>query len=360
MNPRTVKLAAGALVLAGVGAVGGAAVYAAIEPGHTTTVYATGADGAPDVPAPSGKGLSPSEIYRLVSPGIVDITIVKTETNTNPYAGPTGPQTEDGEGTGWVYDRLGDIVTNDHVVGGTKSIIVRFQDNQTFKAHIVARDTDSDIAVIKVVVPSSLLHPLTLADSALAEVGDPVVAIGSPFGHAESLSAGVVSGLHVPMDSPSNVPTDSIQTDAAINPGNSGGPLLNTLGQVLGITTSTESRNGYSNGVGFVIPSNTVRSVVVQMVAGHKVAHGYFGASLADSTAPLGARLVTVPSAGPAAQAGMKPGDVVTQIDGVDVADSQDMIGLTKAHLAGDSITLSYTRAGKSHTLTIKLGTRPA
>ena len=359
MNPRTVKLAAGCVALAGVGALGGAAIYASLEPSTTTTVFA-GAAGAPDLPLSATKGLSANGIYRLVSPGIVDIKIRKVENNQDPYIGPTGPQTVDGEGTGFVYDRLGDIVTNDHVVGGTKSITVRFLGNQTFKAHIVGRDTDSDLAVIRVAAPSALLHPLTLGDSSTAQVGDPVVAIGSPFGHAESLSAGVVSGLHVPMDSPSNVPTDSIQTDASINPGNSGGPLLNTSGQVLGVTTSTQSRSGYSNGVGFVIPSNTVRSVVVQLVAGHKVNHGYFGASLEDSTSPLGARLVSVPSAGPSAHAGMKPGDVITRIDGVNVASAQDMIGLTKAHLSGDTVTLDYTRGGKSHTVKIQLGTRPS
>jgi len=359
MTPRTVKLAGAALGLAGIGALGGAAIYASIAPGTTTTVVA-GSTGAPDLPVSVAKGLSPSGIYRLVSPGIVDIKITKIVDNTDPYLGPTGRQKENGEGTGFVYDRRGDIITNDHVVGGTNSIIVTFLGNETFKGHIIGRDTDSDIAVIRVAAPPALLHPLTLGDSALAQVGDPVVAIGSPFGHAESLSAGVVSGLHVPMDSPSNVPTDSIQTDASINPGNSGGPLLDTQGQVLGITTSTQSRSGYSNGVGFVIPSNTVRSVVVQLVAGHKVEHGYFGASLEDSTSPLGARLMTVPSAGPSAHAGMKPGDVVTSIDGIDIASAQDMIGLTKAHLSGETISLVYMRHGTSHRLRITLGTRPA
>ena len=129
---------------------------------------------------------------------------------------------------------------------------------------------------------------------------------------------------------------------------------------MLGITSSTESHNGYSDGVGFVIPSNTVRPVVAQLVAGRKVVPGYFGASLEDSTSPLGARLVIVPSAGPSAHAGMKPGDVVTSIDGILVASAQQMIGLTKAHLSGDTISVVYTRGGKSHTIKITLGTRPA
>jgi putative serine protease PepD len=358
----TLKLAAGTIALAGLGAVVGAALYASFASGTTTTVYASpAAGGAPDVPVSgSGKALTASQIYRLASPGIVDIKIVKVETNDNPYFGPTGPQTVHGEGTGFVYDRRGDIVTNDHVVGGTKSILVRFLGNQTFKARVVGRDTSADLAVIRVSAPSSLLHPLTLGDSASVQVGDPVVAIGSPFGHAESLTAGVVSGLHVAVDSPSNTPTDAIQTDTAINPGNSGGPLLDAHGQVIGITTSTESRSGNSNGVGFVIPSDTVRAEAPVLVAGKTVDHGYFGAVLGDSNAPLGARVMRVIAGGPSSRAGIKVGDVVTSVDGIPIAASDDMVGLTKAHLSGDTITVVYTRNGKSHTTTVTLGTRPA
>ena len=268
----------------------------------------------------------------MPAPGVVDLKVVRIEED---QFGGGGQQTVDGVGTGFVYNRRGDIVTNDHVAGGAKSITVKFSDNQTFKARVVGRDTDSDLAVIRVAAPRSLLHPLKLGDSSRAQVGDAVVAIGSPFGHAGSLSAGVVSGLHVPLNSPSDIPTDSIQTDAAINPGSSGGPLLNTLGQVIGIATSTQSRSGNSNGVGFVIPSNIVRSVVVELVAGRKVKHAYFGASLEDSTLPLGARLVSVSKAGPSADAGMKKGDVVTGVDGVGVTSAADMISLTRAHLVG-------------------------
>jgi S1-C subfamily serine protease len=162
------------------------------------------------------------------------------------------------------------------------------------------------------------------------------------------------------MASPNDVPTDGIQTDAAINPGNSGGPLLNTLGQVIGIATSTQTRSGNSNGVGFVIPSNIVRPVVVELVAGRKVRHAYIGARLEDTTAPLGALLVSVPRGGPSARAGMKKGDVVTSLNGVGVASAADMISLTKAHLAGDTVTLTYVRGTKSHTVQVELGRAPA
>jgi putative serine protease PepD len=357
MTSTSVKLAAGTIALAALGAVGGAAVYAALAPSTTTTVVA-GASSL-DAPISGSKGLSASDIYRLVSPGVVDIKVVQVE--TDPYVQGSSPQDVPGEGTGWVYDRSGDIVTNDHVAGGAKSIVVRFSDNQTFTAHVVGRDTDSDIAVIHVSAPSSLLHPLTLGDSSKVQVGDPVVDIGSPFGHAESLAAGVISGLHVPADSTNNVPTDSIQTDVAINPGNSGGPLLNAAGQVIGITSSTDSRSGYSDGVGFAIPASIIHSVVTQLLGpSHKAKHAYFGASVKDSTSPLGARLVIVPRAGPSAHAGMKTGDVITSMDGLPVASADDMISLTKAHVPGDTLSVSYVRDGKSHTVDVKLGTRPA
>jgi putative serine protease PepD len=337
--------------------VGGAALYASFDSGTTTTVVNSAPAAALDAPVASpGKGLTASEIYRVAAPGVVELKVVKSE--SNPYDPNAAPQDTQGAGSGFVYNRSGFIVTNDHVTSGAKSIVVMFPDNQTFTAHIVKADPDSDLAVIKITAPSSTLHPLTLADSAAARVGDSVVAIGSPFGHAGSLSAGVISGLHVPMTAPNDVPTDGIQTDTAINPGNSGGVLLNTRAQVLGITTSTQSRSGNSNGVGFVIPSNTVRTVVQQLVEGKKVAHAYFGASLVDATSPLGAKLVVVPSAGPSAHAGLKPGDVVTSLDGIGISESDVLVGLTKAHSPGDTVVVGYTRKGKAYTVEVKLGTR--
>lgn len=360
MTPRsnTVKLAAGALALAGIGGVGGAAVYASFAPGTTTTVVAS----SPPLgsrPVSGTRGLSANEIYRLAAPGVVQLNIVGTD-QQNLFGG--GPQDVRGVGTGFVYDRLGDIVTNDHVAGGARSITVKFSRNQTFEAHVVGRDPDTDLAVIKVSAPSSLLHPLTLGDSTAAQVGDGVVAIGSAFGRAGSLSAGVVSGLHHQMASSSGVPIDGIQTDAAFNPGSSGGPLLNALGQVIGVATYNLSRSpsGASTRVGFVVPSNTVRSVVLQLVAGHEVEHAYFGALLEDSTSPLGARLVKVLSAAPSAQAGLKRGDLVTSMDGVGVGSSGNLIGLIRAHNPGDTVSIGYVRGGKSHTVEVELRTRPA
>ena len=354
MRSSTVGLAVGAFLLAGLGAVAGAALYASFSSGTTTTVVA-GSASSPDTPAGSAP-LSAGEIFRRASPGVVEIMVVQIE--RSPFFDDNRPQTVQTEGSGFVYDDKGDIVTNEHVAGGAKSITVRFSDNRIFKAHLVAKDADTDLAVIRVAVPSSLLHPLTLGDSGRAQVGDPVVAIGSPFGHAQSLSTGVVSGLHRQMTSPSNLPVDAIQTDAAINPGNSGGPLLNASGEVIGINTQTQSRSGNSNGVGFVIPSNTVRSIAPQLVAGGPARHAYMGSQLGDSTSPVGAKLTNVIAGGPSAAAGLKTGDVVTKLGAAAVASSEDLIGFTQSQKPGDSVTVTYVRNGKTQTAELELGTR--
>ena len=149
--------------------------------------------------------------------------------------------------------------------------------------------------MIKVDAPSSILHPIALGDSDSVEVGDPVIAIGSPFGLPGTVTSGIVSALHRSMDSPGGFPiSDSIQTDAPINHGNSGGPLIDMLGHVIGINTQIQSDSGGSDGVGFAIPSNTVKSVVSQMVAGKAVEHAYLGIKVSDSVSPVGALLAEV------------------------------------------------------------------
>ena len=166
----------------------------------------------------------------------------------------------------------GHIVTNQHVVGDGGSIKVKFWNGDTYDATLVATDSSTDLAVIKVDAPSSVLHPIALGDSSGVQVGEPVVAIGSPFGLAGTVTSGIVSALGRTIDSPNGFPiTDSIQTDAPINHGNSGGPLIDMIGHVIGVNAQIQSDSGGSDGVGFAIPSNTVKSVVSQMVAGKTV-----------------------------------------------------------------------------------------
>ena len=189
---------------------------------------------------------------------------------------PGGSQQAQAEGTGFVYDRQGDIVTASHVVSGATKITVRFKDGTIAKATLVGSDPSSDTAVIRVSVPGETLTPLALADSSTVAPGEGVLAIGSPFGYAESITAGIVSAVDRDIQAPNNfaIP-NTIQTDAAINHGNSGGPLIDSSGKVVGVNVqiATDDQGGASNnaGVGFAVPSNTVKSVVDDMIAGRAV-----------------------------------------------------------------------------------------
>src|SRR5205807_6304374 len=212
-----------------------------------------------------------------------------------------------------------------HVVDGASSVSVTFWNGAKYKARVVGSDASTDIAVVKVDAPSSLLVPLALDDSANVAVGDGVVAIGSPFGLAETVTSGIVSALNRQMKSPNGFAIEnSIQTDAAINHGNSGGPLLDQQGKVIGVNSQIESDSGGNDGVGFAVPSNTVRSVVTQLLASGKAEHAYLG--VAAQTSPSGgAEVGRVRSGTPAAQAGLRSGDVITAINGQKVSSVGDL-----------------------------------
>jgi S1-C subfamily serine protease len=206
--------------------------------------------------------LTPSQIYAADSPGVVDITV--TTTSADPFG---RSQTVQAEGSGFVVDTSGDIVTNAHVVEGASSIVVTFADGSTATARLVGSDASTDLAVIRVDVAASRLHPLTLADSSAVQVGDAVVAIGSPFGYTESITSGIVSAVGREIEAPNGAAiTNAIQTDAAINSGNSGGPLMDAGGGVIGVNAQISSSSGGSDGVGFAIPSNTVKAVVADLL----------------------------------------------------------------------------------------------
>ena len=354
---RTLPLAATLVVAAGAVAGAGAAVYAALSPGRTETVVrqVTVRDSQP---AAKTEALSVNAIYRNAYKGVVEITVTsQTSSPTSPFGG--GSQTQKAQGSGFVYDANGHIVTNQHVVDGAQSVSVKFWNGKTYSAHVVGTDASTDLAVIKVDAPSSLLQPLTLGDSSSLAVGDGVVAIGSPFGLEETVTSGIVSALHRQMTSPSGFAiNDSIQTDAAINHGNSGGPLLDTQGHVVGVTSQIESDSGGNDGVGFAIPSNTVRSVADQLISSGKAEHAYLGVSL--SSASSSARVGSVRSGTPAAKAGLKAGDVITALGGKSVTSSAELESLIGAHKPGDSVSLTYTRNGTSHTVQLTFASRPS
>jgi putative serine protease PepD len=342
--PRTPVLLAILATTAALGAGAGIASYAAVsDNGSTRTIVREVTVSAQ--PVSRGPGLSVSDIYRRAHSGVVEITVSVS-----------GGQAQ---GSGFVYDTKGHIVTNEHVVDGASSISVEFPDGSKSSATLVGSDASTDLAVIQVQAPASKLHPLALGDSGQLSVGDPVVAIGSPFGLSETVTSGIVSALHRDMTSPNGFAiADSIQTDAAINHGNSGGPLFDASGHVIGINTQIKSDSGGNEGVGFAVPSATIQSVVSQILSTGQAQHAYLGVQL-DGTAQ-NARLASVRPDTPAAKAGLRGGDVITAIDGKSISSMTDVQSAIASKQPGDKVTLTYQRAGRSHIVDLKLATRPS
>jgi putative serine protease PepD len=332
-----------AAVLA-VGAGAGSVAAIALDNGGTRTVERVVATPSTQ-PASSGSNLTVNEIYRRSKQGVVDITVSSTGSKA--------------EGSGFVVDKRGDIVTNQHVVSSGGSIQVEFADGRKASAQVVGTDTSSDIAVIRVSVPSSELQPLTLGDSSKTQVGDGVVAIGSPFGLSGSVTSGIVSALGRSITAPNHFTiAGAIQTDAPINHGNSGGPLLDAHGDVIGVNSQIDSSSGDSSGVGFAVASNTVRNVAGTLISGKKVAHPFMGVSLTDASG--GAGIASVASDSPASHAGLQRGDVVTAIAGTSVASSEEAVAAINTHKPGDKVAIAYRRNGQSHTATVTLAERPS
>src|SRR5581483_2118515 len=220
-----------------------------------------------------------NQIYQGAYKGVVELTVGSTVSSNNPFV--PGDRSQQAQGSGFVYDSAGDIVTNEHVVDGANSITVTFWNGTKLKAKLVGSDPSTDLAVVKVDAPAGLLSPLQMGDSNKLVVGDGVVAIGSPFGLEETVTAGIVSQLNREIDSPNGYAiAGAIQTDAAVNHGNSGGPLLNGAGEVIGVTAQINSESGGNDGVAFAIPSSTVQSIVPQLIKSGAVQHAYLGVSL--------------------------------------------------------------------------------
>src|ERR687888_1520611 len=343
----TGAVAAGALIGAG----GGVGTYAALSSGSKTVVrQVTVSDSQP---AASTSGLSVNSIYKRTYRGVVEVKV--NSRASDPFG---GSQKQSAEGSGFVYDTDGHVITNQHVVDGATSVRVTFWNGSTYTAHVVGTDPSTDLAVLKVDAPSSVLHPLTLGDSSNVQVGDDVVAIGAPFGLAETVTAGIVSALHRSMTSPNNFSIDdSIQTDAAINHGNSGGPLLNSQGQVIGVNSQIESNSGGNEGVGFAIPSNTVRSIVQKLIGSGRVEHAYLGVELGASGS---ARVASVRPNTPAARAGLRAGDVITALGARKVSSADELRAAINARRPGDHVSVTFRRNGRSHTVSLTLASRPS
>ena len=357
-------------------------------------------------------------VYQSVNPSVVTVEIssqVSTTTTgrSRGFGGqgspstpttPTTPTTPGNpgqvvptaEGSGFIWDTAGHIVTNNHVVEGAAKISVTFSDGSSYDARLVGTDPNSDLAVIQVTgAPASLLKPVTVGDSTQVKVGELVVAIGNPYGLSNTMTTGIVSAIARSIqtnagssqNSASNVPSfsipDIIQTDAAINPGNSGGVLVDLNGALIGVPSQIESASGSNSGVGFAIPSAIVSQVAPQLISKGTASHSYLGLSggtiTADVVSTLGLKtgqqgilVASVVAGGPADKAGLKAatvdasgtptaaGDIITAIDGKQVTSFENMVSyLSGSTQPGQTVTLNVLRDGKDTQLKVTLGTQP-
>ncbi len=322
------------------------------------------------------KSLSLIEIFEKSESGVVRVNVQKSEEVNG----------ASGLGSGFVFDKKGHIITNAHVVNDAKKVVVTFLDGRSYNAEIIGIDEFTDLAVIKVNADLALLHPLALGDSSNLKVGEPIAAIGNPFGLSGSMTAGIVSqlGRLLPSGSGYSIP-DVIQTDAAINPGNSGGPLLNMRGEIVGINTAIQSTTGEFTGVGFAIPSQTIAKIVPTLIEKGEYKHPWIGISGRDIGPDLakvlelkdavGFLIVTVVENSPASKAGLigsekiievqgvnypMGGDIILSVDGIEVRKIDDiLIHLQRAKSVGDEMVLEILRDNRTTNITIVLQERP-
>jgi putative serine protease PepD len=352
-NRNRVAAAVSAAALAG----GGVGAGAVALTHHSSSSPQKTAASAPSVSNVSSSGtLTVGEIAKRSSAGVVEVDTVSTVQNQSPFPG-SGRSESSAEGTGFVYDTKGNIITNEHVIDGASSIRVKFSDGSTYKATLVGSDTSTDLAVIHVDVPASKLTPLALGDSSTLSVGDGVVAIGNPFGLDNTVTSGIVSALGRQISAPDSTPIEgAIQTDAAINHGNSGGPLIALDGKVIGVNSQIQSDSGGNDGVGFAIPSNLVSSIVTQLISNGKAQHALLGVTVKTATNGVGVN--SVQSGSGADKAGVKAGDVITAIDGKDVKSATELRAVIAAHKPGEKLSLTVRRSGETKTIDVTLGER--
>jgi putative serine protease PepD len=350
---RVAALVAAAAVVGGGAGAGAVALTHSSGSSHTATGTTATATSSPTVSNVSSTTLTIGQVAKASLRSVVEID----STSGSGQQAPFGQGSSTAEGTGWVYDARGDIVTNEHVVDGASSVKVKFSDGSTYKGTIVGTDISTDLAVVHVNAPSSKLVPLQLGDSGTAEIGDPVIAIGNPFGLDGTVTSGIVSATNREISAPDETPIEgAIQTDAAINHGNSGGPLLNLSGRVIGVTSQIQSDSGGNEGVGFAIPVNTVRTIADELISSGKAQHALLGISPGNAT--NGARVESVEAGSAASDAGLKVGDVITSVDGSTVTSSMQLRAIIAGHKPGDKVTVNVRRNGSTLTLHATLGSR--
>jgi putative serine protease PepD len=334
-----------------VGAAGGIGAWEALASHHDSTPASVTV--APNV-AVAQNGLTLIELYRRAAPSVVELTV-----KSQSQGGFGFSQQSTATGSGFVIDGQGHIVTNQHVVAGADSATVRFANGDEAQAKVVGTDPSTDVAVLELQSHRNVT-PLPLGSSSSLQVGQPVAAIGSPFGLEGTLTSGIVSGLDRDIQSPNGFTiSGAIQTDAALNHGNSGGPLLDSSGRAIGITSQIESESGGNVGIGYAVPIDTVKKVAAQLLKSGKVQHAYLGVELGQA-ANGGVPLVQVLGGGPAARAGLQQGDVVTAVAGKRVSTPDAVRAAVDARKPGEHVRVQVTRNGQTRTVTVTLGTRPS
>ena len=389
--------AAGLVVAAGLGAglaLGGAALVGGL--GSTTTVREVQPVDVRPIPTlsrSSSKGPTINQIYRETAPGVVQVTATQVVQSpaVDPFFGFPFPQAQRQRalGSGFVIDKAGHIVTNYHVIEGARSVEVSFSNNESMKAKIVGADPSTDVAVLQVDAHARALTPLRLGNSDAVRVGDPVIAIGNPFGLERTVTTGIVSALQRVIQAPNDYSIDHvIQTDAALNKGNSGGPLLDASGEVIGVNSQiqTGDPNAQGNvGIGFAVPINTVKTVAAQLIKTGHAEHAFLGITaqpVSHSIARLfrlhashGLLVASVQRGSAAAHAGLRAGkhtatvagvtypldgDLIVSADGVQLSSVDKLRDVISAKHPGDKVKLEIWRGDTHLTLDVKLGRLPS
>lgn len=310
----------------------------------------------------SGGGALPSfaPLVRAVMPAVVNITVVeRVGAPVAPARAPRpGPQRQArGQGSGFIIDASGLIVTNNHVVRNARSVAVGLPDGTEYPARLVGADELTDLALLKI-EPSRSLPVARWGDSRAMEPGDWAIVAGNPFGLGATVTAGIISarGRNIgsgPYD-------DFLQIDASINPGNSGGPVFNQQGEVIGVSTAIVSPSGGSVGIGFAVPSEIAQRIIGELRNSGSIERGWLGVSVRDGTTPQGVLVEAVEPGSPAARAGLRAGDVVMSFNGERVETSNGLVRSVAAIRPGQSARISFIRQGRSRDVAVEVGRRPA
>jgi S1-C subfamily serine protease len=391
MQQRRILLAGLLSAVLGAGAAVGIVEGFDLGGGHTSTIVEEAPLAAHDDTSNSGdnSGLTARDIYKRDAPGVVFIRAQIVQRVESPFDFGL-PQEQQGEatGSGFVIDKDGTILTNAHVINGARKVTVQFANKKQVEAKVLGKDESTDVALLKV-DPSGLgLVPLELGSSRAVQVGDPAVAIGNPFGLERTLTTGVISAVHRPIQAPNGFRIDdAIQTDAPINPGNSGGPLIDATGKVIGVNSQIETGGSGSNGnigIGFAVPIDTARAIIPELKKSGHVDRGYLGVgtrtidkSLQGLNLPVdhGALVESVTPGSPADKAGIRAGDIsatldgdpiqlggdiITEVDGKPIKSDTDLSAAIADRKPGEKVQITIRRGDKTKKVEVTLADRPA